>query len=77
GKLVQKLRKIPVKGLYTDLPRHLNVDISKLRLGRSLKTGELSFDNLEIVMAKNIPVASVELTRALRQEAVAAAKAKK
>jgi large subunit ribosomal protein L25 len=77
GKLVQKLRKITVKGLYTDLPQYLNVDISGLRLGRSLKTGDLSFDKLEITMVKNIPVASVEVTRALRQEAVAAAKGKK
>jgi large subunit ribosomal protein L25 len=77
GKLVQKLRKITVKGIYTDMPEHLNVDISGLRLGRSLKTGDLAFDKLEITMVKNIPVASVEVTRALRQEAVAAAKGKK
>lgn len=77
GKLVQKQRRLKVQGVYTKLPAYLEINISDLRLGRSLKVGDLNFENVKIVMQKDVPIASVEITRALRQEAAAATKGKK
>lgn len=63
GKLMLKMRKLRVKGLPVNLPDTLNVDITNLALGKSIKVGELSFDNLELLEAKNAVVTTVRLTR--------------
>lgn len=72
GKLQVKNRKLRVKGLVADLPDTLNIDISKVALGQSVKIETLSFDNLEILEAKNAVVCAVKLTRsAIRDAALA------
>lgn len=68
GKLVQKQRRLRVRGLYKDMPASLNADISSLGLGKSLKVRDISFPNLEVRMAADVPLASIEIPRALRQE---------
>jgi large subunit ribosomal protein L25 len=77
GKLVQKQRKLKVRGLFTKLPDLLTIDISELKLGRSLIVSDLKFDDLIVSMPKDLPICSVEITRSLRQEAAQAAKGKK
>jgi len=74
GKLSQELRKLKVKGLYTDIPDVLNIDVTKIRLGNTLQVGALSFDKLELMTAKQAVVCSVKLTRVARGLAAAAAK---
>jgi large subunit ribosomal protein L25 len=69
GKLVQKARKLTVRGLYKDLPDFLDIDVTNLKLGRSLKVGDLRFEKFMVAMPKDLPLATVEITRALRQEA--------
>jgi large subunit ribosomal protein L25 len=76
GKLVQKARKLRVRGLYTQLPEELAIDITNLRLGHSLKVRDLQYDNFTIAENGDVPIASVELTRTLRQESAAQAKGK-
>lgn len=68
GKLIQKQRKLRVKGLYTALPDEIKVDVSSLKLGHSLKVRDLKFEGFTISMALDVPVATVEIPRALRQE---------
>jgi large subunit ribosomal protein L25 len=77
GKLVQKTRLLRVRGLYKKLPASVEIDISGLRLGRSLKVGDLNFENFIVAMAKDVPIASIEIPRALRQQAAAQQKGKK
>lgn len=67
GKLVQKLRRMKVKGIYNKLPEFIMVDISHLKLGRSMKVGEVKLSGFEANMPLNIPVATIEIPRALRQ----------
>ena len=69
GKLVQKARKLTIRGLYNDIPDFLDVDVTTLRLGRSLKVSDLQFDKFMVAMPKDLPIATVEITRQLRQEA--------
>lgn len=66
GKLSLNLKKIRVKGLAKDLPDVLEINVEKLTLGKTIKVGDLSFDNLELLDAKNAVVAAVKLTRAAR-----------
>jgi large subunit ribosomal protein L25 len=49
GKLRVRRRKIRVKGLMKDLPDTLDVDITRLEIGQTIKVGELSYDNLELI----------------------------
>lgn len=74
GKLSQELRKLKVKGFYKNIPESLTIDVSKLGLGKTMQVGSLSFDNLEIVTAKQAIVCAVKLTRVARGLAAAAAK---
>lgn len=77
GKLALQMRKLKVKGIYTQIPEHITVDVSSLGLGKTIQVYEVSVDNLEILNAKNAVVAQVKLTRAARGAAAAAATATK
>lgn len=66
GKLQQSIRKLKVKAVYTYLPDVLNIDITNLALGKSIKVEELHFDNLEIMTPKEVVVCNVRMTRAAR-----------
>lgn len=74
GKLVLNVRKLKVKGLYSQLPDILNVDVTPLAIGKSLKVADLSFENVEIVNSKEVVVCSVRMTRAARSAAAEQAK---
>jgi len=71
GKLALKLRSLKAKGYAKDFPDTLDIDVTELSLGKSIKVGELTFDKLELLDPKNAVVTTVKLTRS----AVSAAKA--
>ncbi len=72
GKLRIKRRSLRVKGMAEDLPDHLNIDISKLQIGQSIKIGDLSYDRLEIIDNKRAMVAAVAVSRvSLKEEELA------
>ena len=66
GKLVKQVRDLTVKGLWTNIPERLLVDVSSINLGKTLNVAALSYDNLEIVTPKSVIVAGVKATRASR-----------
>ena len=74
GKLVQLQRRLKVKALYTNIPEKLVIDVTALELGKSIKVGEVSFENLELVTPKEALVCAVKTTRASQAAAAAAAK---
>ena len=73
GKLALQMRKLKVKGIYTDFPEAITIDVADLGLGKTIQVGAVSVDKLEILNAKNAVVAQVKLTRAARGAAAAAA----
>jgi large subunit ribosomal protein L25 len=73
GNMVLDLRKLTVKGFVKDLPDEINVDITELGLGKSLRVGELSIKNIELLNMKANPVVSVRETRQSRGAEAAAA----
>lgn len=73
GKLSLQMRKLKVKALYNLIPERLVVNVSHLGLGKTVKVGELSFEGLELLNAKEAVVCAVKLTRAARGAAAAAA----
>jgi large subunit ribosomal protein L25 len=66
GKLLAKLRKITLKGTVNDMPDFVEVDISHLDLGKSVKVGEVSVDGCVILNSVSNPIATIEIPRALR-----------
>jgi large subunit ribosomal protein L25 len=72
GRMNLSIRKIAVTAPYQQIPEHLDIDVTALKLGKSIKVGELSFEGLEIATSKDVVVCSVKMTR---QAAAAAADA--
>jgi len=68
------MKKLRVKAIYTNIPERLIINVDSLGLGKSLAVGDLHFEGLELVNAKNAVVCAVQLTRAARGAAAAAAK---
>ena len=63
GKLSMEMRKLKVKGFYKNFPEKLIVNIEDLGLGKTIQVGDIHFDNLELLNAKDNVVASVKSTR--------------
>ncbi len=72
GKLTLSMRKLKVKAAYTEIPERLVVNVDNLGLGKSLAVGDLHFEGLELMNAKNAVVCAVQLTRAARGAAAKA-----
>ncbi|HBS87609.1 MAG: 50S ribosomal protein L25/general stress protein Ctc [Bacteroidetes bacterium GWF2_38_335] len=76
GKLALEHRLLKVRGLIKDLPDILDVDVSEIELGKTIKVKDLKFDNIELIDNPNTVVCSVKLTRAakgMEEETAAAA----
>jgi large subunit ribosomal protein L25 len=69
GHLFQLKRYMRVNAFPKDIPDQLQIDVTDLGLGKSLKIKELSFDNLEIHEPESDVVAMVKLTRAAMSKA--------
>ncbi|GAB4014492.1 50S ribosomal protein L25/general stress protein Ctc [Spirosoma migulaei] len=66
GKLVTRVRKLRVKGNVENIPDFIDVDVSGLELGKSVRVGQISVKNVEVLEQASNPVASIEIPRALR-----------
>ena len=75
GRMNLSIRKINVTAPYQQIPEHLDVDVTALKIGKSIKVGELSFEGLEIANAKEVIVCSIKMTRQAAAAAAAAAQA--
>lgn len=66
GKLMIAMRKVKVRALPKNLPDILEIDVTNIGLGKTIKIGDIDFPNIEMLDAKNSVIASVRLTRAAR-----------
>lgn len=72
GRINLSIRKINVTAPYQVIPEHLDIDVTSLQLGKSIKVGDLSFEGLELATQADVIVCSVKATRASRSAAAAA-----
>jgi len=63
GRMNLSIRKINVTAKYTDIPEHLDIDVTSLNIGKSIKVGDLHFDGLELATSKDVVVCSIKATR--------------
>lgn len=79
GRLDLKIRRLKIKALPKDLIDHVELDITTLGLGKSIKVKDIELDSIEIMNAASSPVAQVTIPRAMRggglEEEVAAEEA--
>ncbi len=77
GKLQQKLRRVQIKTTPEHLVTEISVDISKLELGQSIRVRDIVIEEpgIEIMSSPGVPVATIEIPRALRSATAAAEKA--
>jgi len=72
GKLNLSIRKIEVTAPYGKIPEILDIDVTNLALGKSIKVGDLSFEGLTLATPAQVVVCSVKETRASKSAAAAA-----
>ena len=72
GKLIIKMKSLKVKTLPKYLKEFIEVDITNLALNGNLRVEDVKADNMEVMNSPRIPIASVVLTRQLKQEEAAA-----
>ncbi len=63
GRMNLSVRKINVTAPYQQIPEHLDIDVTKLKIGKSIKVGQLSFDGLTMATPKDVVVCSIKMTR--------------
>jgi large subunit ribosomal protein L25 len=68
GKLVTKMKSLKVKTFPKHLLEHIDIDISHLELNDNLRVQDVKAENMEVLNSPRIPIASVTLTRQLKQE---------
>ncbi len=73
GRMNLSIRKIAVTAPYQQIPEHLDVDVTSLQIGKSIKVGELNFDGLEIATSKEVIVCTIKMTRSAMSAMAASA----
>jgi large subunit ribosomal protein L25 len=68
GKLTIKMKSLKVKTYPKYLKEQIEVSIDKLELNGNIRVEDVKVDNYEILNSPRIPIASVTLTRQLKQE---------
>ncbi|MCX6318559.1 MAG: 50S ribosomal protein L25 [Bacteroidetes bacterium] len=72
GKLITKMKSLKIKTLPKYLKEQIEVSIDNLELNGNIRVEDVKLDNYEILNSPRIPIASVVLTRQLKQEEAAA-----
>ena len=71
GKLSASVRKLKVKAVHTAIPERLDIDVTSLQLGKTIKVADLHFEGLELVTSPSVVVCQVKMTRNARSAASA------
>lgn len=71
GKLFKKLRHLRLKGKISDMPDKVEVDVSDLDIGNTLKVKDIQIPNIQIIDSLSTPVISVARLRVIEEAVVA------
>jgi len=74
GRLITKMKTLKVKTLPKYLREYVEVDVTNLELNANIRVEDVKLENMEVMNSPRIPMASVVLTRQLKQEQAAEAK---
>jgi len=68
GKLITKMKALKVKTFPKFLKENIEVDLTNLELNGNVRVEDVKEEHFEILNSPRIPIASVVLTRELKQE---------
>ena len=71
GKLITKMKALKIKTLPKYLKENIEVDLTNLELNGNVRVEDVKEENYEILNSPRIPIASIVLTRVLKQEEAA------
>ncbi len=74
GKLAVKMKALKVKTMPEHLLEHIEIDLTELKLNENVRVQDVRAANMEILNSPRIPIASVAMTRQLKQEEATVAK---
>lgn len=66
GRLLQKVRKLKVKTIPQNLVDEINLNIDDLDVGKSIRVKNVVLEGVQIMQPAEVPIATVEITRALK-----------
>lgn len=72
GRMNLVVRKINVRAPYQQIPETLDIDVTNLKIGKSIKVGQLSYEGLELVTSPEVVVCTIKMTRQALSAAAAA-----
>jgi large subunit ribosomal protein L25 len=72
GKLITKMKSLKIKTLPKFLKENIEVDLTELELNGNVRVEDVKAENYEILNSPRIPIASIVLTRQLKQEEASA-----
>lgn len=67
GRLVVKMKNLKIRTLPENLVSNIEVDITNLELNGNIRVEDVKLENVELMNPLRQPIASVVMTRALRQ----------
>ncbi|MEO5500538.1 MAG: 50S ribosomal protein L25 [Ginsengibacter sp.] len=68
GKLAVKMKSLKVKTTPEFLAENIEMDLTDLKLNENVRVQDVKAPNMEILNSPRIPIASVTMTRQLKQE---------
>lgn len=68
GQLIKKMHKVRLKGLVENLPEIVEVDITDLAIGGSIKIRDIEFENLSLLDPSNSVIVRVKMSRNIEEE---------
>ncbi|HVN58571.1 MAG TPA: 50S ribosomal protein L25/general stress protein Ctc [Bacteroidales bacterium] len=68
GKLRIRRRSLLVKGLAINIPEFIPIDITELKIHESVKIGDLTFENFELVEPKKSMILQIATSRVAQKE---------
>ncbi len=68
GKLKQSKRKIKVNALADNLPETIKIDINELKIGSSVRNGEIDIDGLTVIGDPRDVIVAVKMARGVVEE---------
>ncbi len=66
GKLMVKLREVRIQALPQDMPEHIDLDISELGLGDSIKIKDIETKNFTVLNSPRVTIATISIPRLMK-----------
>ncbi len=63
GRMNLTVRKVNVTAKYKNIPATLDIDVTNLTIGKSIKVGDVHIEGLEMATSKDVVICSIKATR--------------